>query len=143
MRYVVAAVLACLAGTAWAQGGGPGRVCAMFTPAEVGAILGAAVGPGKGQDAGRAGTCQWVDKDYEAQAILTVVGPDKYEEPSLGKGFKRLPGLGKKAWVAPDAGWRAGVLLDDAAILVNLDSKKMSEATAVAFLQEAVKRRAK
>ncbi len=143
MQKIAAAVLACVAGTAWAQAGDPGKVCTKFTPAEIGAYLGAAVGPGKGQSVGRVGTCQWVDKDYEAQAIVTVLGPDKYEEPSLGKGFKRLPGLGKKAWVAPDAGWRAGVLLDDAVILVNLDSKKMSEATAVAFLREAVKRRAK
>lgn len=143
MRNVAAAVLVFVAGPAWSQAGDPGKVCTMFTPAEMGAYLGASVGPGKGQTVGRVGTCQWVDKDYEVQAILTVLGPDKYEEPSLGKGFKRLPGLGKKAWVAPDAGWRAGVLLDDAAILVNLDSKKLSEATVVAFLQEAVKRRAR
>jgi len=57
------------------------------------------------------------------------------------KGFKRLPGLGKKAWVAPDAGWRAGVLLDDVAILVSLEGKKASEASTQAFLQEALKRR--
>ncbi len=141
MRCVVTVVLACLASTSWAQGADASKLCKLFTPAEIGAFLGATVGPGQG--AGRGGSCQWVDKDYEVQAILTVVGPDKFEEPSLVKGFKRLPGLGKKAWVAPDAGWRAGVLLEDAAILVNLDSKKMNEATAVAFLQEAMKRRNK
>ncbi len=141
MRYVATVVLACLASTSWAQGGEASKLCKLFTPAEIGTYLGTTVGAGQG--AGRGGSCQWVDKDYEVQAILTIVGPDKFEEPSLVKGFKRLPGLGKKAWVAPDAGWRAGVLLDDAAILVNLDSKKMNESTAVAFLQEAMKRRNK
>lgn len=139
MRYVVTAILACLTGTSWAQGTDVGSACKLFTPAEIAAYLGTVVGQGVGQGS----SCQWTDKDYEAQAILAVVGPDKFEEPSLVKGFKRLPGVGKKAWVAPDAGWRAGVLLDGAAILVNLDSKKMNEATTVAFLQEAIKRRNK
>ena len=113
--------------------------CQLFSPAEISTYLGVSVGPGKNA-AGGAG-CQWTDKNDEADAIVTVVAAKYYEEPSLVKGFKRLPGLGKKAWVAPDAGWRAGVLLDDVAILVSLDGKKASEASTQAFLQEALKRR--
>lgn len=115
--------------------------CQLFTAAEIAAYVGAKVGPGKNA-AGGAG-CQWSDDAGDADAILSVVPARYYEEPSLVKGFKRLPGMGKKAWVAPDAGWRAGVLLDDVAILVNLDGNKASEATTVAFLQEALKRRKK
>lgn len=151
-------LLATVGQVVWAQAVDPGRLrdvltgdakgsasanpqCQLFSQAEIGTYLGAKVAPGKNA-AGGAG-CQWTDNDYEASAILSVVPARYYEEPSLVKGFKRLSGMGKKAWVALDAGWRAGVLLDDVAILVNLDSKKASEATTVAFLQEALKRRKK
>jgi hypothetical protein len=158
MRHAAIMVLVAIGQAAWAQGVDPGKLrdvltgdakgsaannaqCQMFSPAEIAAYVGAKVGPGKNA-AGGAG-CQWSDNNYEADAIVTVVPTRYYEEPSLVKGFKRLPGIGKKAWVAPDAGWRAGVLLDDAAILVSLDGKKANEAATVAFLQEAIKRRKK
>jgi hypothetical protein len=115
--------------------------CVLFTPGEIAGYLGVAVGAGQNA-AGGAG-CNWTDKSDEAQAILTVVGADYFTEPSLVKGFKRLNGIGKKAWVAPDAGWSAGALLDDVAVIVNLDGQKASEASTVAFLQEAIKRRKK
>lgn len=152
----VIVVLTALANSALAQSNDPKKIkdaltgdakgsaaanpqCKLFTPAEIAGYLGVAVGVGQNA-AGGAG-CSWTDKDDEAQAILTVVGPNYFPEPSLAKGFKRLQGIGKKAWVAPDAGWSAGALFDDIAIVVNLDGKKASEATVVAFLQEAIKRR--
>ncbi len=158
MRHAVFVLIAAVGNTAWAQVADPGKVrdvlagdakgsatanaqCQLFSPAEISAYVGATVGPGKHAAGGA--SCQWTDENGEADAILTVVAPRYYEEPSLVKGFKRLPGLGRKAWVAPDAGWRAGVLLDDVAILVSLDGKKASEATTVAFLQEALRRRKK
>lgn len=158
MRQVVFVLLAALGSAAWGQGAKPAKVrdaltgdakagaaanpqCQLFSPAEIATYVGVTVGLGKNA-AGGSG-CQWTDKNDEADAILAVVPARYYEEPSLVKGFKRLPGLGKKAWVAPDAGWRAGVLLDDVAILVNLDSKKANEATTISFLQEALKRRKK
>jgi hypothetical protein len=157
MRRAALVLLVTLAGgIAWAQPMSPGKTrdvltgdakgsaaanpqCRMFSPAEIAGYLGTSVGPGKNA-AGGAG-CQWTAKTDEADAILTIVPARHYEEPSLVKGFKRLPGLGKKAWVAPDAGWRAGVLLDDVAILVSLEGGKANEANVVAFLREALKRR--
>lgn len=158
MRRTAALVILAttFASIAWAQPTTPGKLrdvltgdakgsaaanpqCRMFSPAEIAGYLGTSVGPGRNA-AGGAG-CQWTDKSDESDAILTIVPARYYEEPSLVKGFKRLPGLGKKAWVAPDAGWRAGVLLDDVAILVNLEGGKASEANVVAFLREALKRR--
>jgi hypothetical protein len=158
MRQTAIMLLAAVGQMAWAQATDPGKLrdaltgdtkgsasanpqCQLFSPAEIATYVGVRVGAGKNA-AGGAG-CQWVDSGDESDAILTIVAPRYYEEPSLVKGFKRLPGLGKKAWVAPDAGWRAGVLLDDVAIMVSLDSKKASEAATVAFLQEAMKRRKK
>lgn len=160
MKNGIAGVLmvACLASSTLAQGADPNKTkdqltgdakgsaaanpqCKLFTPAEIAKYLGVSVGAGKNA-AGGAG-CDWTDKEFEGQALLTVVGPSQYTEPSAVKGFKRLPGIGKKAWVAPDSGWSAGALLDDAVVLVNLDSKKASETAVVAFLQETVKRRKK
>jgi hypothetical protein len=161
MRCTIAGsllVLAVLAGSAMAQGTDPNKLkdqltgdakgsaadnpqCRLFTTAEIAAYLGKSVAAGQNA-AGGAG-CNWTDKEYEVQALLTVVGPSHFTEPSLVKGFKRLQGIGKKAWVAPDSGWSAGALLDDAAIFVNLDSRQANEAAVVAFLQEAVKRRKK
>lgn len=149
-------MLAVLAGSTLAQSNDPKKIkdhltgdakgsatanpqCKLFTPGEISAYLGTPVGAGQNA-AGGAG-CSWTDKDDEVQAILTVVGPNYFPEPSLVKGFKRLQGIGKKAWVAPDSGWSAGALFDDLAIVVNLDGKKASEASVVAFLQEAIKRR--
>lgn len=161
MRSTTAAVLllsTALAGGALAQGADARKTkdqltgdakgsaaanpqCKLFNPAEIGAYLGKAVGAGQNA-AGGAG-CSWTDKDADVQALLTVVGPSQFTEPSLVKGFKRLQGIGKKAWVAPDSGWSAGALLDDAAVLVNLDGQQANEAAVTAFLQEAVKRRKK
>jgi hypothetical protein len=115
--------------------------CKMFSPAEIKGFLGAAVGAGENA-AGGAG-CMWSDKTDEFSAIVTIVGARYYEEPSLVKGFKRLPGIGQKAWVAPDGGWRAGAVDGDAAVMISLSGKTASEAGAVAMLQEAIKRRRK
>jgi hypothetical protein len=109
--------LALLASSAIAQGNDPKRLkdqltgdakgsaasnpqCKLFTPAEISAYLGTPVGAGQSA-AGGAG-CSWTDKADEVQAIVTVVGPNYFPEPKLVKGYKTLPGLGKKAWVAPD-----------------------------------------
>ena len=115
--------------------------CKLFTPSEIAAYLGKAVGAGENA-AGGAG-CSWADKEYDAQALLTVVGASQFPEPSLVKGFKRLQGIGDKAWVAPDSGWSAGALVGDSAVVVNLDSSQANAAAVVAFLREAVKRRKK
>jgi hypothetical protein len=115
--------------------------CKLFTPAEIAGYLGTTVGAGENA-AGGSG-CSWHDKDYEVLAYVNVIGPDYYVEMSGAKGFERLQGIGKKAWVAADSGWTAGALFDDSAFVVNLDSPKASKAAVVALLQEAVKRRRK
>lgn len=117
--------------------------CRLFTPAEIGTWLGAAVGAGE-NGSGGAG-CQWHDKDFNVLSYVTVVAAAKYAEPSGSKGFKRLPAIGPKAWTAPEpstpGSWSAGTFEGDLAILVHLDGPKASEAAAVAFLQETLRRR--
>lgn len=115
--------------------------CKLFTQAEVAAYVGMPVGAGQNNSAGAG--CRWSYKEYEAWATVSVVPPNYFPEPTEVKGFKRLPAVGKKAWVAPDSGWSAGALVGDAAIVVVVYGKKASEASAVSMLQEAIKRRTK
>jgi hypothetical protein len=113
--------------------------CKLFTPAEIAAYVGAPVGPGE-NSAGGAG-CNWHDKSYGASATVSVVPANYFPEPDGVKGFKRLPGVGIKGWVAPDSGWSAGAVVKDNAVVVVVSGKQATEAAAVALLQEAIKRR--
>lgn len=111
--------------------------CRLFTPDEIGGFLGAAVGAPENA-AGGAG-CQWSHKE-DGGAIVTVVEARYFAPPSLLKGYRKLPAIGPKAWVAPDSGWSAGSVEGEAAIVVNLDGKTASEARVVALLQETIRR---
>lgn len=113
--------------------------CKLFTQAEIAAYAGAPVGPGENA-AGGAG-CNWHDKSYAASVTVSVVPPNYFPEPSLVTGFKRLPGVGSKGWVAPDSGWSAGAVVQDMAVVVVVSGAKATEASAVGLLQEAIKRR--
>ena len=112
--------------------------CKLFTQAEVAAYVGMPVGPGQ-NNSGGAG-CRWSYKEYEAWATVSVVPPNYFPEPTEVKGFKRLPAIGKKAWVAPDSGWSAGALVGEKAFVVVVYGKKATELAAVSMLQEAIKR---
>lgn len=113
--------------------------CKLFTPAEIAAYAGAEVGSGE-NSAGGLG-CNWHNKTYSASVTVSVVPPNYFPEPSAVKGFKRLPGVGSKGWVAPDSGWSAGAVVQDKAVVVVVSGAKSTEAAAVALLQEAIKRR--
>lgn len=158
MRYsIVAAALATLlAGSAHGQATDPKKLkdqitgdargqptvnpqCRLFTPAEIAAYAGAQVGPGENAASGAG--CNWHDKSYGASVTVSVVPPNYFPEPTDVKGFKRLPEVGSKAWVAPDSGWSAGALTQGAAVVVVVSGKNATEASAVALLQEAIKRR--
>ena len=113
--------------------------CKLFTQSEIATYAGAEVGPGENA-AGGAG-CNWHDKGYGASVTVSVVTPNYFPEPSGVKGFRRLPNVGSKGWVAPDFGWSAGAVVEGAAVVVVVSGKKATEASAVALLQEAIKRR--
>lgn len=113
--------------------------CKLFTQAEISALAGAPLGPG--ENAGGGTGCSWTDKDYESSAMVQVVPARYFPEPRLVKGFRSLPGIGTKAWVAPDSDWSAGALVQTEAVVVVLRGKKATEASAVALLREVIKRR--
>lgn len=115
--------------------------CAMFTQAEIAAYVGMPVGPGENSAGGDA--CQWVYNEHEAWASVAVVRADYFPEPSEAPGFKLLPAIGERAWVAADSGWTAGSLDGDSGIVVGISGKKSTEAAVVSMLQEAIRRRKK
>ncbi len=115
--------------------------CELCTRTEVSGYAGASLGAGENA-AGGSG-CMWSSEDYESSALVQVVPASYFPEPKLVPGFKRLPDVGPRAWVAPDSGWSAGTILGEDAIVVAISGKKATEASAVAMLEEALKRRTK
>ena len=112
--------------------------CKLFTQAEIAAYVGAQVGSGENAAGGLG--CTWRNKNYSAYATVSVVPPNYFPEPSEMKGFKRLPNVGNRGWVAPDSGWTAAAIVQDAAVVVGVSGKAATEASAVGLLQEAIKR---
>lgn len=113
--------------------------CRLFTQAEIAGYVGAPVGPAENA-AGGAG-CNWHDQGYQAWATVSVVAAKDFPRPTLLKGFKPLPDVGSKGWVAPDSGWSAGALVDEMAIVVVVSGKTATEAAVVSLLRDAIKRR--
>jgi hypothetical protein len=115
--------------------------CRLFTPQEVAKYLGQPVGAGENA-AGGSG-CQWpATKDDSADAMVQVVPARYFVAPSESKGFKRLPNIGTKGFVAIHySGFSAGAIVGDAGIWVSLSGKTAKEEAAIALLEETIKRR--
>lgn len=117
--------------------------CKLFTKAEAGRYIGA---PVDSMDNAGGGTgCMWATKSDAAgnsNTMMVVVVPERYyEAASLGKGFRKLPDVGKKGFVVPDMGWAAGAILGKEFIRVQLDGGPASESTVIELLKETMKRR--
>ncbi len=115
--------------------------CKLFTAAEMTALVGAPVGPGENAAGGLG--CNWHSKDYAARASVTVVPPNYFPEPSAVPGFKLLPGIGNRGWVAPDDGWSAGAIVQDMGVVVGVSGKAATEAAVLGLLKQAIERRKK
>jgi hypothetical protein len=115
--------------------------CKLFTPAEVAKYLGQPVEAG--QNAAGGSGCQWsAKKDDSADAMVQVVPARYFVAPSQAKGFRRLPSIGSKGFVAQDwGGFSAGAIVGDAGIVVNVSGKTAKEDAAIALLEKTIKRR--
>jgi hypothetical protein len=81
-------------------------------------------------------------KDDSADAVVQVVPSRYFAEPSGSKGFKPLPKIGTKGFVAPQyGGWSAGAIVGEVGIWVNVSRKTAKESAAIALLEETIKRR--
>ena len=117
---------------------GTSPACKLFTADEIAAYEGAPVAAGINA-AGGSG-CQWMDQDGEGYALLQIVPEDYYETSSSSPGYKELPDVGKKAFVVPeDKGWGGGVIKGSQGIMFSTRGTS-TEAMAVMFLKEAMKR---
>jgi hypothetical protein len=116
---------------------GAATPCRLFTPDEIQGFFGAKVAAGQ-SGAGGMG-CSWAAVD-DGIVIVTVAHDQATPRPSGTRGFKALPALGPRAWVAPSLGWSAGTEEGKTSIYVNASGKTASEAGTVALLQETIRR---
>ena len=111
--------------------------CRLFAPTELAALSGETMGAGHSAAAGLG--CQWPASDGSGSAIVTVAPKDNYVETSEAPGYRALPDVGEKAFVAGEpGGWGAGAITGDKAVLVSIDSDKTSEANVVSLLKQAI-----
>jgi hypothetical protein len=119
--------------------------CRLFTSAEVAKYIGEPVSAGRNAMGG----CQWVTtktrSDGSRGDVMVIVVPARYHErPKLAKGFKEVPDVGEKGFVAQDmGGWVAGAIAGKDAVKVSLDGASAGEASAIALLKETIARRAR
>lgn len=115
-------------------------VCKLFSVADVSKFLGRPAGAG--QNAALGSGCQWISKDEEADMLVQIVEARYHEEPSLAKGFQRLPDVGPRAFALPElGGWKAGTVQGPDAIVVTLDGPAANQQSVVALLKETLARR--
>jgi hypothetical protein len=115
--------------------------CKLFTAAEIGQYIGETVSPG--QNAALGTGCQWLAADGTGDVIVAVVPSSYHEPPTAAEGYRALPDVGSKGFVAPQLdGWVAGAIVGEDAIRVSVAGATATEATAVSLLQAAIKHRA-
>lgn len=115
-------------------------ICKLFTVTEAAAYIGEPVNAGR--NAGSGTGCQWTAKDG-AGDVMVVAVPVRYtERPKLADGFRNVPEAGKDGFVVPEmGGWAAGAASGKSFVKVSVSGSKASDATALALLKEAIKRR--
>lgn len=113
-------------------------ICKLFKPGELEAYAGEALNAGG--NAGLGYACQWTAKDGEGNVMVTIVGADDAEIPSLAPGFRKLPDIGTRGFVVNDMGWAAGAVRGKDFVKVSISGPKASDATAIALLKETLKR---
>ena len=114
--------------------------CRLFTQGDIARYLGEAVQPAEHAAAGSG--CLWSATAGEGSALVQVVPAQYLVEPTLAQGYKPLPNVGTRGYVVPEmGGWAAGAVVGEEGIVVSVSGKAAGEPTAVALLQETIKRR--
>lgn len=124
-----------------AQGGAAANpVCKLYSAAEATVYAGMKLAAG---DTAALGTgCQWAAVDGGGMTMVQVVAMKDANHPSGAPGFREMPNLGKGAYVAEDmGGWIAGAPQRAEFVIVVVSGPNASEKTAVALMNETLKRR--
>ena len=115
-------------------------VCKLFTAAEASKYVGKTVGAG--ENAAMGSGCQWAAKDYEGDMLVQIVSASYHVQPTLAKGFQRLPDVGAEAFVVPEmGGWKAATVRGEESINVMLSGPGANQQTTVALLKDTLARR--
>jgi hypothetical protein len=111
--------------------------CTLFTAAEIGAILGKAVGAGSGSGF----VCTWTAADGVSAASIYRSLPVLYDEAAAQPDHHPVSGIGDKAAIGPSllGGTEAIALSNGAYWLVRL-SPSPSDDTLLGFLRELISR---
>ncbi|MDR2244368.1 MAG: hypothetical protein LBE15_03035 [Burkholderiales bacterium] len=115
--------------------------CALLTREEAHKALGTKVS--KGKPSGPMGSaCQWESTRDENRFIQVQLVPARYwEDRHAVKGYRRLEGIGQKAYVVPELGdWLVAVQTQKDAVFVSLPQKGTSEADAIELAKIVVER---
>jgi hypothetical protein len=114
--------------------------CKLFTQSEIAKYIGE---PVSGPENAAGGTgCQWAAVDESGDAMVQVVPSEYHTPPTLQEGYKPLPNIGARGYVAPFLdGWVAAAVVGKEAILASVAGSGASDAMAVALLTEVIKRR--
>ena len=80
--------------------------------------------------------------DMAIYAQIQVIKDTSYwNRPTMAAGYEALSGIGKEAYVVPEAGgWSAGALTDTAVVIVAVNGGTSDRAAAVAFLRTVLER---
>jgi hypothetical protein len=115
-------------------------VCQLFTAAEASKYVGKTVGAG--ENAALGSGCQWAAKDDDGDMMVQIVSASYHEQPTLAKGFQRLPEMGASAFVVPElGGWKAATVRGGESIIVSVSGPAANQQTAVALLKDTLTRR--
>ena len=112
--------------------------CKLFTRTEIAKYVGEPVSaPGNS-----VGGCQWLATGNGGGDVTVAIVPaEYYEPPTRAKGFKGVPDVGTKGFVAPWLnGWVAGAIVGKDTVRVSLSGPGANETTAIALLKDTIHR---
>jgi hypothetical protein len=97
--------------------------------------LGKSMKLGDMSDMPQAQGCQWLPADGSDGGLTVQIVPARYYlEPKLGHGFKKLTGVGQRAYIVPSlGGWEAGALKGSKAVVIGTPG--ISQLNAIAVLK--------
>ena len=115
-------------------------VCQLFTATDASKYVGKPVGAG--ENAALGSGCQWVAKDDDGDMLVQIVSASSHEQPTLARGFQRLPEIGANAFVVPElGGWKAATVRGEDSVIVSVSGPAASQQAAIALLKDTLARR--
>lgn len=111
--------------------------CKMFSADEIAGFAGEGVKPGQTGAAGMG--CNWLASDGSGVVIVTVAPAEYHVETSEAPGYRALPDIGGKGFVAGAGNsWTAATIAGDKTIIAGIDASGGSEARTIDLLKAAM-----